>query len=67
MTRAAPHEVSSAIAMIALSPIEEDFFRAGDALSDQHDFSDLDEGFQPTTLWRVFVEWIRGERPRYAE
>lgn len=67
VTRPACPELSSALAMLAASPIEEDFFRAGDALSEVPDFSDLDEGHQPMTLWRSLVGWLRGERTAYSD
>ena len=53
--------------LLAVSPIEEDFFRAGDALGEAHDFSDLDDGYRPTTLWRSIVGWLRGERTAYTD
>ena len=59
----------SAIGMLAVSPVEEDFFRAGDELDavEPHDFSDLDEGHAPNTLWRTFVGWLRGGRAAYTD
>ena len=62
-------ELSTARGMLATSPIEEDFFRTGDALdaSEPHDFSDLDEGYEPNTMWRTFVGWLRGERTAYTD
>jgi hypothetical protein len=60
-------ELSAALGLLAASPVEEDFFRAGDALSEPHDFSDLDEGHQPMTLWRSFVGWLRRERAAYTD
>jgi hypothetical protein len=56
------HRISGAIAVVAFSPLEEDFFRAGDALSEVHDFSDLDEGYRPTSIWGALVGWLRGDR-----
>jgi hypothetical protein len=58
------------IGLLAVSPIEEDFFRTGDALGEVgeiHDFSDLDDGYQPMTLWRSIVGWLRGERTAYTD
>jgi len=60
-------EPSAALGLLAVSSVEEDFFRAGDALSEPHDFSDLDEGHQPMTLWRSLVGWLRGERTAYTD
>jgi hypothetical protein len=68
LVRPTERQVSAAIAVIAYSPIEEDFFRAGDALSEgHHDFSDLDAGYERPTLWRAVVGWLRGERNRHPE
>jgi hypothetical protein len=53
--------------LLAASPVEEDFFRTGDALCEPHDFSDLDEGHQRMTLWRSIVGWLRGERTAYTD
>jgi hypothetical protein len=66
-SRTAVRDVSGVIAVIAASPIEEDFFRAGEALSEIHDFSDLDEGYRPNTIWRALVGWLRGARVRDVE
>jgi hypothetical protein len=60
-------ELSTALGLLAVSPVEEDFFRAGDALCEAHDFSDLDEGHRPATLWRSIINWIRGERTAYTD
>jgi hypothetical protein len=60
-------ELSAALSMLAVSPVEEDFFRAGDALSEPHDFSDLDDGHRPATIWRSLVGWLRGERTTYTD
>lgn len=66
------HRLTGAIAMLSLSPTEEEFFRAGekphaphDPKHPHHDFSDLDAGFQRPTLWRAVVGWLRGERTRH--
>jgi hypothetical protein len=67
LPRTSQSELSSALGLLAVSPIEEDFFRAGDALGEVHDFSDLDEGYQPMTLWRAIVGWLRGERTAYTD
>ena len=69
MPRPSQIELSAALRMLAVSPVEEDFFRAGDALAacEPHDFSDLDEGHERTTLWRTFVGWLRGERTAYTD
>jgi hypothetical protein len=53
--------------MLAVSPIEEAFFAAGDQLSEAHDFSDLDNGRPARTLWRSVVGWLRGERTQHSE
>jgi hypothetical protein len=64
-------QMSSAIAVIAFSPFEEEFFREGDKLSqatgEKHDFSDLDHGFHRPTLWRSVIRWLRGERTPHSE
>ena len=62
-------ELTAALGMLAVSPVEEDFFRAGDELDavEPHDFSDLDEGHQPNTMWRTFVGWLRGGRTAYTD
>lgn len=60
-------ELSAALGMLAASPVEEDFFRAGEALCEPHDFSDLDDDHPPVTLWRSIVGWIRGERTAYSD
>lgn len=65
--RPSQREISATVGALAFSPIEEDFFRAGDALSEVHDFSDLDEGYRPTTLWRSLVGWLRGDRDRHPD
>jgi len=67
MIRASLREITGAIAVIALTAIEEDFFRVGDAMAESHDFSDLDEGYRPTTLWGAIVGWLRGERDRHPD
>ncbi|TMQ02952.1 MAG: hypothetical protein E6J90_26105 [Deltaproteobacteria bacterium] len=61
IARLSRRELSQAIAVLVLSPAEEDFFRAGEQLADSHgghDFSDLDEGHRPRALWRTFVGWL---------
>jgi hypothetical protein len=60
-------ELSAALGLLAESPVEEAFFRAGDALCEPHDFSDLDEGHPPVTLWRSIIGWLRGERTAYTD
>ena len=60
-------ELATGGTAIELSQIEEEFFRAGDLMSEPFDFSDLDEGYQPTTLWRSLVGWLRGERTGHPE
>ena len=65
--RSSQPEPSKALGLLAVSPIEEDFFRTGDALGEVHDFSDLDDGYQPMTLWRSIVGWLRGERTAYTD
>jgi len=59
-------DLAAAVTRFAFSPIEEDFFRAGDQMSEPYDFSDLDEGYQRPTLWRTLVGWLRGERAEPA-
>jgi hypothetical protein len=50
---------------LGLSPVEEAFFRAGDALSEAgcHDFADLDEGIPQRTIWQSILSWWRSESP----
>ena len=64
-------QISGAIAVIAFSPFEEEFFREGDQLasgsSESHDLSDLDVGFQRPTLWRAVVGWLKGDRTQHPE
>lgn len=55
------------IAVIGCSPLEADFFRTGERLSEPHDFSDLDAGYQRPTIWQAVVSWLRGERTRHPE
>jgi hypothetical protein len=63
----ASQPLATALSLLGFSPIEEDFFRAGDALSEPHDFSDLDDGYRRPSLWRTLVGWLRGERTAAAE
>jgi hypothetical protein len=63
-------QISGAIAVIAFSPFEEEFFREGDQLAtppEAVDLSDLDAGFQRPTLWRAVVGWLKGERTEHPE
>jgi hypothetical protein len=63
-------QITGAIAVIAFSPFEEEFFREGDQLAqgtEVVDLSDLDHGFQRPTLWRAVVGWLRGERTQHPE
>ena len=63
-------QISGAIAVIAFSPFEEEFFREGDQLAhgtEAVDLSDLDHGYQRPTLWRAVVGWLRGERTQHPE
>lgn len=47
----------------ALTPLEEDFFRAGDELSLLHDLGALDHGYRSTTtLWQSIIGWFRCAR-----
>jgi hypothetical protein len=66
IARPSTQDLAAAVSRFAFSPIEEDFFRAGDEMSDVHDFSDLDEGYQRPTLWRTLLGWLRGERAEPA-
>jgi hypothetical protein len=61
LVRSSREEVSAGLTRLATSPIEEDFFRAGDQMSESHDFSDLDEGYERPTMWRALIDWLRGE------
>lgn len=50
------------------SEIEEDFFRAGDegrfAGADSYDsFDDLDEGYQPSTVWSRLTDRVTSDAP----
>jgi len=62
LSRTSQIELSTAIGLLAASPVEEDFFRAGDALCEAADFSDLDDDDRTNTLWRSIVGWLRGQR-----
>jgi len=66
LVRPSQEDLATAVSRFAFSPIEEDFFRAGDQMSEPHDFSDLDEGYERPTLWRTLIGWLRGERPEPA-
>ncbi len=67
MPRLVHGERSSSV--LALSPLEEDFFRAGDALAlaEVEDFRDLDDDRPQVTMWRALIGWLRGERPGRSE
>lgn len=67
LRRPSQSELSTALSTLACSPVEEDFFRAGERLSEVDDFSDLDDGLRPATLWRAIVGWLRGERTQHPE
>lgn len=67
IARPSQHDATDTLAMPGLSPLEEEFFRAGDQMSESHDFSDLDAGYQRPSLWRTLIGWLRGERTQYAE
>jgi hypothetical protein len=63
-------QITGAIAVIAFSPFEEEFFREGEQLAkgtDVVDLSDLDHGVQRPTLWRAVVGWLRGDRTRHHD
>lgn len=61
-------QLSGAIAVLALSPAEEAFFREGEQLSEATgDFRDLDLGYRKPSLWQTMKGWLRGERTQYAE
>ena len=60
LPRTSPVELSTALGLLAVSPIEEAFFRAGDALSEGGDLGDLEDGPPPPTIWRSIVGWLRG-------
>jgi hypothetical protein len=62
-----PSKAAAAFVLLTVSPIEQAFFAAGDELAEVHDFSDLDEGNRPSTLWRSVVGWLRGERRQHSE
>ena len=64
--RRATEQGIGAVPVIAYSQLEEEFFSAGDKLSTMpileiHDFSDLDVGHRPRTIWRTVMRWLRGE------
>jgi hypothetical protein len=53
---------------VGFSPVEEDFFRAGEQLSPEpHDFADLDEGSSQVTFWQSVVGWFRNKRTQHPE
>jgi hypothetical protein len=57
--------------VFTFSPLEEEFFREGEKLdqkkAEKHDFSDLDHGFRPPSLWRTMFGWLRGARTSHPE
>lgn len=63
------HGERSSGSALAFSQMEEDFFRAGDALAltEVEDFSDLNDDRQPVSLWRALLGWLRGERAAHGE
>jgi hypothetical protein len=60
------YEGTAALLLLTVSPVEAEFFAAGDQLSEVHDFSDLEDG-APRTFWRSVVGWLRGERTQHPE
>lgn len=61
-------QITGAIAVLALSPAEEAFFREGEQMSEPvGDFSDLDAGHRKPSLWQTMTGWLRGERTQYAD
>lgn len=54
------------LAVLILSPVEEAFFRAGEALSANHEAPVLDGDEQPRSVWGSVVGWLRGERAARA-
>ncbi len=64
-------QISCAIGIISLSPIEEEFFREGEKIgqkpAEKHDFSDLDHGFERPSLWRAMLGWLRGARTPHPD
>ncbi len=47
---------------LGLSPVEEAFFRAGDAMSegDVPEVTGIEDGSPAITLWQAVVGWLRG-------
>ncbi|HEY0195751.1 MAG TPA: hypothetical protein VGC42_31770 [Kofleriaceae bacterium] len=47
---------------LGLSSVEEAFFRAGDALSEETswDFAELEDGRPQITFWQSIMSWLRG-------
>lgn len=47
--------LSAAVAVVAFSPFEEEFFRAGDEMSETASFGDLDDQYERPSLWRSLI------------
>ncbi len=45
----------AAVAVVAFSPLEEEFFRAGDEMSETACYGDLDDSYQRPSLWRSLI------------
>lgn len=61
-------QITGAIAVLALSPAEEAFFREGEQLGEASaDFRDLDADHRRPSLWQTMKGWLRGERTQYAD
>ena len=57
-TNAARHSqgaLSAAVAVVAFSPFEEEFFRAGDEMSETASFGELDDHYERRSLWRSLI------------
>jgi hypothetical protein len=61
-----PMRISTTIHLLGCTPIEEDFFRTGEAISaakvEAERFEELDRDHRPKSIWRILVSWVRGGR-----
>ena len=47
--------LSAAVAVVSFSPFEEEFFRAGDQMSETASFGELDDSYEKPGLWRSLI------------
>ena len=48
-------DAAAAVAVVAFSPLEEEFFRAGDTMSETADFGELADSYERRSLWRSLI------------